>query len=52
MQLAGEVPVGLSACAERDVAVVAEAAGDGRAAHGVVPAVPESKATYSNFPPK
>ena len=40
MQLAGKVPVCLAARPERDVAVVAEAAGDARA--GALPAVPET----------
>ena len=47
VQLAGKVSVGLAARPERNVAVVAEAAGDGRAASatGAVPAVPERGVT-------
>ena len=41
MQLAGKVPICLAAGPERDVAVVAEAAGDARA--GTLPAVPETE---------
>ena len=49
MQLAGKVPVGLAACPERDVAVVAESPGDGRAT--VIPAVPTRKKKSSlKFP--
>ena len=49
MQLAGKVPVGLAACPERDVAVVAESPGDGRATF--IPAVPTRKKKSSlKFP--
>ena len=55
MQFAGKVHVGLASCPERNVAVVAEAPGDGRA--GAVPAVPTGKGvglgkSILYFPPK